>query len=277
MEVSSHGLDQGRVNGVRFACALFTNLSHDHLDYHGTMQAYGAAKARLFDAPGLQCAVLNLDDEFGVELSRLLAAEKRGQVRTIGYSLAPQTAPVDEYLVADSQLNVESSWGRAALRLPVLGRFNVSNALGVLGCLVAKGIAFDDAVGLLASLPPVPGRMQPIGEEPLVVIDYAHTPDALGQRAARIAAGCRGARRTLGRGLRRRRRPRPDQARADGRDRRAARRPRAGHLRQPAQRRPARDHFADRTRNSCRNTASSRIARAQSRKSLPNPRTAMWC
>ena len=192
MEVSSHGLDQGRVNGVRFACALFTNLSHDHLDYHGSMQAYGAAKARLFDAPGLQCAVLNLDDEFGVELSRRLA----GQVRTIGYSLAPQTAPVDEYLVADSQLNVESSWGRTALRLPVLGRFNVSNALGVLGCLVAKGIAFEQAAGLLASLPPVPGRMQPIGEEPLVVIDYAHTPDALDNvlRALRPVAEARGGR-----------------------------------------------------------------------------------
>src|SRR5688572_32227189 len=88
MEVSSHGLVQGRVNAVRFACALFTNLSHDHLDYHGSMPAYAEAKARLFDAPGLQCAVLNLDDEFGVELSRRLAAEKRGQVRTIGYSLA---------------------------------------------------------------------------------------------------------------------------------------------------------------------------------------------
>ena len=159
MEVSSHGLVQGRVNAVRFACALFTNLSHDHLDYHGSMPAYAEAKARLFDAPGLQCAVLNLDDEFGVELSRRLAAQKRGQVRTIGYSLAPQTAPVDEYLVADSQLNVESSWGRAALRLPVLGRFNVSNALGVLGCLVAYGIAFEEAAGLLAFLPAVPCRM----------------------------------------------------------------------------------------------------------------------
>ena len=192
MEVSSHGLAQGRVNGVRFACALFTNLSHDHLDYHGSMQAYGEAKARLFDCAGLQCAVLNLDDEFGVELSRRLA----GRVRTIGYSLAPQTAPVDEYLVADSQLNVESTWGRALLRLPTIGRFNVSNALGVLGCLVAKGIAFDEAAGLLASLPPVPGRMQALGAEPLVVIDYAHTPDALDNvlRALRPVAAARGGR-----------------------------------------------------------------------------------
>jgi UDP-N-acetylmuramoyl-L-alanyl-D-glutamate--2,6-diaminopimelate ligase len=192
MEVSSHGLVQGRVNGVRFACALFTNLSHDHLDYHGSMQAYGEAKARLFESAGLQCAVLNLDDEFGVELSRRLA----GRVRTIGYSLAPQTAPVDEYLVADSQLNVDSTWGRTVLRLPTLGRFNVSNALGVLGCLVAKGLAFEDAAGLLASLPPVPGRMQALGAEPLVVIDYAHTPDALDNvlRALRPVAAARGGR-----------------------------------------------------------------------------------
>jgi UDP-N-acetylmuramoyl-L-alanyl-D-glutamate--2,6-diaminopimelate ligase len=192
MEVSSHGLVQGRVNGVRFACALFTNLSHDHLDYHGSMQAYGAAKARLFESAGLQCAVLNLDDEFGVELSRGLA----GRVRTIGYSLAPQTAPVDEYLVADSQLNVESTWGSTRLRLPTLGRFNVSNALGVLGCLVANGIAFEEAAALLASLPPVPGRMQAIGKEPLVVVDYAHTPDALDNvlRALRPVAAARGGR-----------------------------------------------------------------------------------
>src|SRR5438270_609733 len=78
MEVSSHGLVQGRVNGVRFACALFTNLSHDHLDYHGSMQAYGEAKAELFEISGLQTAVLNLDDAFGVELARRLA----GRVRT---------------------------------------------------------------------------------------------------------------------------------------------------------------------------------------------------
>ena len=192
MEVSSHGLVQGRVNGVRFACALFTNLSHDHLDYHGSMQAYGAAKARLFEVPGLQYAVLNLDDELGIELARRLA----GRVRTIGYSLAPQTAPVDEYLVADPRLQVESSWGRAQLRLPTLGRFNVLNALGVLGCLVANGIPFDESADLLATLPPVPGRMQAVGEKPLVVIDYAHTPDALENvlKALRPVAAARGGR-----------------------------------------------------------------------------------
>jgi UDP-N-acetylmuramoyl-L-alanyl-D-glutamate--2,6-diaminopimelate ligase len=180
MEVSSHGLMQGRVNGVRFACALFTNLSHDHLDYHGSMAAYAQAKVRLFEAPGLGTAVLNLDDALGVELARRLA----GRVRTIGYSLSP-TRPlgVDEFVfvanITGSQVDIHSSWGTAKTRITQLGRFNVSNALGVLGCLVANGISFEEGARLLATLPPVTGRMQAVGEEPLVVIDYAHTPDAL--------------------------------------------------------------------------------------------------
>jgi UDP-N-acetylmuramoyl-L-alanyl-D-glutamate--2,6-diaminopimelate ligase len=176
MEVSSHGLDQGRVNGVQFACALFTNLSHDHLDYHGSMQAYAEAKARLFEVQGLATAVLNLDDALGVQLAQRLA--ERG-VRTIGYSVGSVAkANVGEYLAAlDGE--IDSSWGRARLAVNQLGRFNVSNALGVLGCLLAYGIGFQDAVALLARLPAVPGRMQKIGDRPLVVIDYAHTPDAL--------------------------------------------------------------------------------------------------
>jgi UDP-N-acetylmuramoyl-L-alanyl-D-glutamate--2,6-diaminopimelate ligase len=192
MEVSSHGLVQGRVNGVRFACALFTNLTHDHLDYHGSMQAYGEAKAQLFEMPGLETAVLNLDDPFGLELARRLA----GRVRTIGYSLSSPCDLVDECVVADEGLNVRSPWGSAKLRLPVLGRFNVSNALGVLGCLVAKGIPFDEAARLLERLPPVAGPMQSVGDRPLVVIDYAHTPDALDNvlQALRPIAQARGGR-----------------------------------------------------------------------------------
>jgi UDP-N-acetylmuramoyl-L-alanyl-D-glutamate--2,6-diaminopimelate ligase len=178
MEVSSHGLDQGRVNGVAFDCALFTNLTHDHLDYHGTLAAYAEAKARLFDTPGLGAAVLNLDDAFGVQLAQRLAA--RG-VRTIGYSLTG--APAPEFIAVESldgqKARINSSWGRAEVTIPQLGRFNVANALGVLGCLVAKGIAFEDGARLLEVLPPVAGRMQRIGDRPLVVIDYAHTPDAL--------------------------------------------------------------------------------------------------
>ena len=181
MEVSSHGLVQGRVNAVRFSCALFTNLTHDHLDYHGTMASYAAAKARLFDMPGLETAVLNLDDPFGVELARRV----KGNMRTIGYSLEKRLAPVDEALVAGPDL-----------RLPVLGRFNVSNALGVLGCLMANGISYEEGVRRLQTLPPVPGRMQSVGDAPLVVIDYAHTPDALENvlQALRPVAAARGGR-----------------------------------------------------------------------------------
>ncbi len=198
MEVSSHGLQQGRVGGVAFDCALFTNLSHDHLDYHGTMGAYATAKARLFDTEGLACAVLNLDDVFGAQLAQRLAA--RG-VRTIGTSLvsAPATG---EFIVATAidgpRVKLASSWGEAHATLDALGRFNVANALGVLGALVAQGMAFGRAVRCLEALPDVPGRMQRLGGEgtPLVVVDYAHTPDALEQvlRALRPVAEARGGR-----------------------------------------------------------------------------------
>ena len=192
MEVSSHGLAQGRVNGVRFACALFTNLSHDHLDYHGSMQAYAEAKTRLFDTPGLQTAVLNTDDALG----RTLAARTRARgVRTIGYAAQGAVAGVDEFLRAAGD-EIDSSWGRAPLRVNAVGHFNVANALGVLGCLVASGIAFGDAVPLLERLPAVPGRMQKVAERPLVVVDYAHTPDAIEKvlAALRPVAQARGGR-----------------------------------------------------------------------------------
>jgi UDP-N-acetylmuramoyl-L-alanyl-D-glutamate--2,6-diaminopimelate ligase len=207
MEASSHGLDQGRVNGVAFDCALFTNLTHDHLDYHGTMAAYGEAKARLFDSPALQTAVLNLDDPFGVRLAERVGA--RG-VRTIGYGLAHATAArdaVDDFVVArDIRIEggttlalLHSSWGEATATINQIGHFNVANALGVLGCLVAHGLPFADAAAMLAGLPPVPGRMQKIAEQPgcpLVVVDYAHTPDALDKatRALHPVAQARGGR-----------------------------------------------------------------------------------
>jgi UDP-N-acetylmuramoyl-L-alanyl-D-glutamate--2,6-diaminopimelate ligase len=204
MEASSHGLAQGRLNGVRFDCALFTNLSQDHLDYHGTLEAYGEAKARLFDAPGLAAAVLNLDDVFGVRLAQRLAA--RG-MRTIGYALSPAAiAPgsVTEYLAAreirpqadGSLVSLVSTWGPREVRISQPGRFNVANALGVLGCLIAHGIPYADAAPLLATLPSLPGRMQRLGGDgrPLVYVDYAHTPDALEKvlSALRPVADARG-------------------------------------------------------------------------------------
>jgi UDP-N-acetylmuramoyl-L-alanyl-D-glutamate--2,6-diaminopimelate ligase len=171
MEVSSHGLVQGRVNGVAFDCALFTNLSHDHLDYHGSMEAYADAKARLFDGPGLSAAVINLDDVVGVQLARRLEGR---DVRIIGYSLSGARNAGDFISAVRT-----SSWGRATARIRQLGRFNMANALGVLGCLLAHGLPFDRGIQLLESLPAVPGRMEQVGDAPLAVIDYAHTPDAL--------------------------------------------------------------------------------------------------
>jgi UDP-N-acetylmuramoyl-L-alanyl-D-glutamate--2,6-diaminopimelate ligase len=128
--------------------------------------------------------VLNLDDALGIELARRLS----GRVHTIGYSLSPRDVPVDEAIVAVRHVDPAS--------LPVLGRFNVANALGVLGCLVAKGIPVEEGARRLATLPPVPGRMQALGKRPLVVIDYAHTPDALENvlQALRPVAAARGGR-----------------------------------------------------------------------------------
>jgi len=194
IEVSSHGLVQGRVNGVAFDCALFTNLSHDHLDYHGSMEAYAEAKARLFDSPGLSTAVLNMDDVVGVQLAHRLEGRP---VRVIGYSLSGARNG-SEFIAAarsvNGEMDIESSWGRAAVRVNQLGRFNLANALGVLGGLVAYGMPFEQALQRLEDLPPVPGRMEQIGERPLAVIDYAHTPDALEKvlQALRPVAAQRG-------------------------------------------------------------------------------------
>jgi UDP-N-acetylmuramoyl-L-alanyl-D-glutamate--2,6-diaminopimelate ligase len=190
MEVSSHALHQGRVNGTAFDIAVFTNLTQDHLDYHGTFAAYESAKARLFDWPDLRCAVINRDDEAG----RRLIDATRGRVRTIAYGIdARADAPrSDARLVASNvhatpvgtAFHLESDWGEADVEVGTLGAFNVSNLLGVLGALLAAGVPFPAALAELAKLEPVNGRMQRLGgrlqnDEPLVVIDYAHTPDAL--------------------------------------------------------------------------------------------------
>lgn len=191
MEVTSIGLEQGRVNGVAFGAALFTNLSRDHLDYHGDMESYARAKQRLFEVPGLTHAVLNLDDVQGVQLSRALAG--RG-VNRAGYSCFAGVAArsgLERYAEAHAidvspegiAFTVQSSWGEARIESPLLGRFNVSNLLGVLATILASGVPFDRAVAALATLQPVAGRMQRMGGSgrPLAIIDYAHTPDALEQ------------------------------------------------------------------------------------------------
>ena len=178
MEVSSHALDQHRVAAVRFAVAVFTNLSRDHLDYHGTMAAYGEAKARLFQRD-LQAAVVNLDDAFGCELAERCAAP------VIGYSLSDPAATLYcRELVCDSlglNARLQVQGREFALRSPLLGSFNMSNLLAVLGGLLALGVDAGAAVEQVAQLQPPAGRMQRLGggDLPLVVVDYAHTPDAL--------------------------------------------------------------------------------------------------
>ena len=180
MEVSSHGLDQGRVNGVAFDVAMFTNLSRDHLDYHETMVAYGHAKARLFAWPGLRSAIVNADDPFGQGL--IDAARSRGQrVVTYGFSNADVAATGITMAGGGIVLSVVTPWGRGVVETKVVGEFNAHNLLGVLAVLVESGIRFDEALDSLSALTPPAGRMQRLGGDgkPLVVVDYAHTPDAL--------------------------------------------------------------------------------------------------
>ncbi len=180
MEVSSHGLAQGRVKGARFDVAVLTNLSRDHLDYHGDMARYAAAKAQLFSWPGLQYAVLNLDDEWGRTLAAQLA---HGAVNGVGYGFdAGRVRGENLQLSATGlRMNIVSDWGNARLDSPLLGRFNASNLLATLAALLVSGVSLNDAVQQLATLQPVAGRMQALGgaDKPTVVVDYAHTPDAL--------------------------------------------------------------------------------------------------
>jgi UDP-N-acetylmuramoyl-L-alanyl-D-glutamate--2,6-diaminopimelate ligase len=189
MEVSSIGLDQGRVNGTQFAIALFTNLSRDHLDYHRDMEAYGEAKAKLFAMPGLRHAVLNLDDAYGVRIAQSLTGSS---VERVGYSLvagAAQRGGVEHWVEARElsmgadgiAFRLVTSRGEAAVKSPLVGRFNVSNLLGVIGTLLAAGVEVADAAARASLLVPVAGRLQRVGggDRPLVLIDYAHTPDAL--------------------------------------------------------------------------------------------------
>ena len=178
MEVSSHGLAQGRVNGTAFNVAVLTNLSRDHLDYHGDMDSYADAKAKLFNWPGLGWVVLNVDDAFGQRLE----SETR-PVRVAGYGFQ-RGAVVGEKLQlsqAGLHLAVRSDWGNAEIDAPLLGRFNAANLLAVLTTLLVSEVKLDDACRALAHITPPPGRMQTLGGQahPLVVVDYAHTPDAL--------------------------------------------------------------------------------------------------
>lgn len=195
IEASSIGLLQQRLQGMHVDVAVFTNLTRDHLDYHGDMAAYEAAKAMLFDWPGLRHAVLNLDDEAGLRLVRQVRKNNPSTAMT-GYSLEGKSVPDIALLQATDirpshagtvfQLQAPSAVSQVKTQL--VGHFNVSNVLAIIGVLLAKGVDFRATLDAVEALTAVPGRMQQLGghDAPLVVIDYAHTPDALEKTLAAL-------------------------------------------------------------------------------------------
>ena len=200
MEVSSIGLDQGRVNGIDFDVAVLTNLSRDHIDYHGSMQAYGQAKQQLFEQMQPGVTVLNLDDAFGLALARRLAGGKR----VIGYTRFVENAHAVEGIdillaehvrMSPAGLRFRLVWQGEShdVELHAVAAFNIANALAVVGALLGKNVPFDEIVQVIPLLVPPEGRMQLVGGvgEPLVVIDYAHSPDALSQALESVAETAR--------------------------------------------------------------------------------------
>lgn len=199
MEVSSHGLEQGRVNGVKFDAAVFTNLTRDHLDYHKDMATYGAAKQRLFAMPTLRYAVINRDDVFSGELLEKI----KPTIETVVYGLIQRENEVrpavwGEVLHMSRQgfeMQVITAWGNGILHSRLLGRFNASNLLAALSVLLLMKMPLIEALEKLGQAKTVPGRMESFGgqhNQPLVVVDYAHTPDALQSVLQALRDHCRG-------------------------------------------------------------------------------------
>ncbi len=180
MEVSSHGIDQGRVNGVAFDVAVLTNLSRDHLDYHGSMERYAGVKKRLFFKESLQHVVLNADDQFGQELEKAL--QDRG-VSILTYGIEHGDVRASKISFSNGQIRffLTSPYGQSDVSANLLGQFNVYNVLAVISTLLVSNVSLADAVEAIAHVEPLNGRMQKFGggHLPLVVVDYAHTPDSL--------------------------------------------------------------------------------------------------
>ena len=194
MEVSSHALDQQRLAAVPFHTAIFTNLSRDHLDYHGSMRAYAAAKKKLFQTTSLELAVINTDDEVGAEI----LSDLKGKMTTVACHQGGRSLGADEFVRIESMqqrpqgllLQFSSSWGKGEIDSALLGDFNASNLILVLAVLLAWGVPMEEAIDRLERLETVPGRMQRFGggAQPLVVVDYAHTPDALAKTLTSLRA-----------------------------------------------------------------------------------------
>lgn len=193
MEVSSHALDQGRCKHVFFDAAVYTNLTRDHLDYHGSMAEYAKAKAALFAWPQLPLAVINADDAY----AHVMQAAVTGQTQVLTYGVGAQTsADVKalncQFSVAGVVFDLVTSWGSCPIQSPLLGRFNLENLLASIATLLAlHPQAWGRLAQWVAALQPVPGRMQVVpgpAKGPKVVVDYAHTPDALEKALAAVKA-----------------------------------------------------------------------------------------
>jgi UDP-N-acetylmuramoyl-L-alanyl-D-glutamate--2,6-diaminopimelate ligase len=204
LEVSSIALDQDRVAGVRFHSAAFTNLTRDHLDYHGSMAEYGAAKARLFEAADLRHIIINVGDDFGREFAQAYAGRVPLTAVWLGAGalrwFAERSVHAGEVTLDlhGISMQIDGSFGRAALRTKLLGRFNAENSLIVVACLLSLGVTLSDAVRALADCVAPPGRMEVVeppaaSGKPMAVIDYAHTPDALAKALHALREHCAGA------------------------------------------------------------------------------------
>ncbi|OGV28585.1 MAG: UDP-N-acetylmuramoyl-L-alanyl-D-glutamate--2,6-diaminopimelate ligase [Legionellales bacterium RIFCSPHIGHO2_12_FULL_35_11] len=178
MEVSSHALRQGRVDNIDFNQAIYTNLSHDHLDYHHTMQAYAKAKSLLFQFSSLETAILNIDDDYFSVMEKKIP--KTCQRITYGFSEhADVRASNCQFSFSGSKFLLKSHFGEQQIEIKSLGLFNVYNSLAIYSSLIMSGFSHLDVVNVMGKLPPSTGRMEIVAKKPCVVIDFAHSPDAL--------------------------------------------------------------------------------------------------
>ena len=198
MEVSSHALDQGRADAVRFRTAIFTNLTRDHLDYHSSMDAYGAAKARLFATPGLEHRVINVSDDYG----RVLAAREQDAGRLTTVATDASAPRAESFVIARHvrtmprglDIDAETHLGAINFDAPLVGRFNAENILLTLAALLARGIALERAARALANVCAPAGRMETFHRQgrAVAVVDYAHSPDALAKALDALREHCAG-------------------------------------------------------------------------------------
>jgi UDP-N-acetylmuramoyl-L-alanyl-D-glutamate--2,6-diaminopimelate ligase len=194
LEVSSHSLVQGRVGGITFDTAVFTNLTHDHLDYHGDMDSYAAAKARLFAVEGLKHAVVNGDDDYAAVMRAAVAPG----VEVIEYGIESSSAAVRasdiSYHHGGLEAQLHTPWGDGLVHSPMAGDFNLANLLAAISAACLNGMGLELALEVIPELKGVEGRMQYVANERdlQLVVDYAHTPDALAQALRALRAHTEG-------------------------------------------------------------------------------------